>query len=323
MPTVLLTGASGFVGGRLHDPLVDAGFEVRCLSRRPEAAAAKRPRWTWIGGDVGNATSLISAMEGCDLAYFLVHAMSGAEPGWKEREFHHATLFAEAAEKAALKRIIYLGGIAPTGTPSDHLRTRLEVGRLLRAGRVPCLELRASMIIGHGSASWRMVRDLAVRLPAMVLPAWLKHRTEPVGIDDVIGALIRSATLPLPSGHVEDLPGPELLSGREILIRVAALVGHRPVIVEVPFVTPRLSSYWIRLVSGVDYKLARELVEGLTSDIVARQHDFWERAQLPPPERLEVAARRALAEDTAEEPRTLQRLERVLSLLSRPAARTQ
>jgi uncharacterized protein YbjT (DUF2867 family) len=316
---VLLTGATGFVGGRLQPSLAGAGFEVDCLTRQPDTARAQRPQWHWIRGDVTRG-DLRPALEGHDLAYYLVHGLTGASAGWAVREVENAARFAEAARQAGVQRIVYLGAIAPQGPPSEHLWSRLKTGDTLRQGRVPCLELRASMIVGHGSASWRMVRDLAARLPAMVLPAWLRHRTEPVGIDDVIAALVNAATLPLPESTWEDLPGPEILSGREILTRVAALLGHRPLIVEVPFVTPRLSSYWIRLVSGVDYPLARELVAGMTSDIIAERRGFWARAELPPPRPLAVTARRALAEDAAASQMTTHTIERVVDVVTRKSA---
>jgi len=153
------------------------------------------------------------------------------------------------------------------------------------------------MIVGAGSASWTIVRDLAARLPAMVPPAWLAHRSEPVAVDDVVAALVAGSRIELPESAWWDIPGPETLSGTEILLRVAALMGRRPVIFKVPFVTPRLSSHWIRLVTRADYRLARELVEGLTSDLIAGRPGYWTAAGLPKPMSLEDAARRALAEE--------------------------
>jgi len=151
------------------------------------------------------------------------------------------------------------------------------------------------MIIGAGSASWTIVRDLAARLPAMVLPAWLAHRSEPVALDEVMAALLAGARLDFPESIWWDIPGPEALSGSEILLRLAAVMGRRPLLVKLPFITPRLSSHWIRLVTRADYTVARELVEGLTSDLLAARPGFWEAAGLPSPMGLEEAARRALA----------------------------
>jgi uncharacterized protein YbjT (DUF2867 family) len=257
-----------------------------------------RSRWPdreWVGGDVGEPEGLLRAMDGCTAAYYLVHGMASARPGWADDELRWAEDFAEAAGQAGIRRVVYLGGVAPRGVPSEHLRSRLETGEVLRTGPVPCLELRAGMIIGAGSASWTIVRDLAARLPAMVLPAWLAHRSEPVAVDDVVAALVAGLRVELPGSTWWDIPGPEALSGKQILLRVAAVMGRRPVLVDVPLVTPRLSSHWIRLVTRADHGLARELVEGLTSDLLATRPGYWAAAGLPAPIALEEAARRALA----------------------------
>ena len=318
---ILLTGASGFIGGHLHDRLVAGGHEVRCLTRRPEAARQRWPDRTWVGGDVGDPPSLASALQGCQAAYYLVHGMASGRPGWADDELRWAEDFGEAAGAAGLQRIVYLGGVAPLGVASEHLRSRLDTGETLRSGPVPCLELRAGMIVGAGSASWIIVRDLAARLPAMVLPAWLAHRSEPVAVDDVVAALLAGARLPLPRSTWWDVPGPEALSGTEILLRVAAVMGRRPLLLRVPLVTPRLSSHWIRLVTRADFTVARELVEGLTSDLLAARPGFWAAAGLPPPMVLEDAARLALAETSAELSPAGRLAEALAGLLTRPARR--
>lgn len=292
---VLLTGATGFIGQNLHGLLVKAGHDVRCLTRNPEQAQRVWPERKWVGGDVGQPGSLPSALEGCDLAYYLVHGMASHQPGWAEAELRWARQFAQAAGLAGVRRIIYLGGVAPKGPPSEHLLSRLNTGAALRAGPVPCLELRAGMIIGAGSASWTIVRDLAARLPAMVLPAWLAYRSEPVALEGVLAALMAGAQLELPASAWWDIPGPEALSGKEILMRLAAVMGRKPLLLKVPFITPRLSSHWIRLVTRANYTIARELVEGLTSDLIASRPGFWEAAGLPLPLGLEEAAGLALA----------------------------
>lgn len=316
---VLLTGATGFIGRHLHPALRKAGYEVRCLTRRPEEARRLWPEKDWIAGDVGDPGSLGRALEGCAVAYYLVHGMGNLGPGWVEREVLTARTFAAAAARAGLERLVYLGGVAPSGPPSEHLRARLETGEVLRAGAVPCLELRAGMIVGAGSASWTIVRDLAARLPAMVLPAWLMHRSEPVAVDDVVAALVAATGMPLQRSEVWDLPGPEALSGKEILRRVAAVMGRRPVLLRVPFVSPSLSSHWIRLVTRADYRLAAELVEGLTSDLLAARPGFWAAAGLPAPMGLEEAARRALAEEADSLPLRSQALETLAGVLTRRA----
>jgi uncharacterized protein YbjT (DUF2867 family) len=296
---VLLTGATGFIGSRLHSPLTALGFGVRCLTRNVRSARQRFPERDWVEGDARRREALRPALEGCSVAFYLVHGMGDTRPGWVERELQAADIFSQAAADAGVGRIVYLGGVAPAGPPSDHLRARLRTGELLRQGRVPCLELRAGMIVGSGSASWTIVRDLAARLPAMVLPAWLMHRSEPVAIEDVLAALCSSARVPLPESRFWDLPGPQALSGVEILLQIAELMDRRPLIVRVPFVSPRLSSHWIRLVTRADYHLAAELVQGLTSDLLAQNHDFWAASGLPAPRTLREAARTALGEDAA------------------------
>lgn len=294
---VLLTGATGFIGDRLHDPLRAAGYRVRCLTRGPERARARWPDREWVGGDAHDPEALAAALAGCRSSYYLMHGMGDLSPGWIDREVAGAEMFARVAEQAGLERIIYLGGVEPRGNPSDHLRARLQTGDRLRRGGVPCAELRAGLIIGAGSASWTIVRDLAARLPAMILPLWLENQSQPVAVEDVVAALLAANDVPLPASRVWDLPGPESLSGAEVLMRIAGLLGRRPLIARVPLISPRLSSHWIRLVTRADYRLSAELVEGLTSDLVARHPAFWQEAGLPEPLGFDEAARRALRDD--------------------------
>jgi uncharacterized protein YbjT (DUF2867 family) len=273
----LVVGATGFVGRHLCAALAAAGVPVRAGSRDPRAARARHPPWEWVACDVDDPATLAGALAGCGCAYYLVHQMSG--PGYERRELRAAAAFAEAAAAAGLERIVYLGGIAPAGGSSPHLASRLETGRILRAGAVPTLELRASVIVGAGSASWRILRDLAARLPAMVLPRWLGSRTEPIALDDVVAALVAARTLPLEgSSACFDLPGPEVLTAREMLRRTAALLGRRPALVAVPFLTPRLSTLWVTAIARGDHYLAAQLVESLrTGDLLARDDAYWRR----------------------------------------------
>lgn len=290
---ILLTGATGFVGRRLREPLAAAGHRVFCASRRPPA---HDPSWRRF--DLDDEESIDAALEGCEAAYFLVHRLTGAEAGYGLRELAGAQRFARAAARRGLQRIVYLGGMEPPPEAlSDHLRSRLAVGKALREGAVPCLELRASVIVGDGSASFRILRDLAARLPAMVLPAWLRNKTEPMAIDDVIAALVAALRVPLPASDWQDLPGAEALSGSEMLLRTAAILGVKPRTLRVPLLTPRLSARWLWLISGVDYRLASELVDGLKRDLLAQRRGFRERAGLPPPLSYDEAVRRALQEE--------------------------
>jgi uncharacterized protein YbjT (DUF2867 family) len=276
--SVLLTGASGFVGQRLHPLLVESGWSVRCVTRDARKARLAHPDRDWIEADIRDASALQSAMQGCEAAYYLVHEM-GAAADFAAREASAASTFARAAQAAGLQRIIYLGGVLPDSgsAASEHLRSRARVGEILRAGTVPVLELRASMIVGPGSLSYVIVRDLAVRLPFMILPRWLDSRTEPVAIDDVLIALVRGLDVPLNAPAAFDLPGPEILAGREILFRTAAALGlRRPYFVRVPVLTPHLSSLWVRFVTRAEWRVAREIVVGLTDDLLARDHNYWE-----------------------------------------------
>ena len=318
---VLLTGATGFIGRNLYGPLAAAGCDVRCLTRSLAKVQDLWPDRQWVQGDIGDPGTLPAALEGCDCAYYLVHGMGSHHPGWAEEEVRWARDFAQAAQQAGVKRIVYLGGVAPQGPPSEHLLSRLNTGAALRAGPVPCLELRAGMIIGAGSTSWTIVRDLAARLPAMVLPAWLAHRSSPVALDDVLAALLAGWSHDLPASTWWDIPGPEALSGTAILLRVAAVLGRKPILLRVPLVTPRLSSHWIRLVTRADYTVARELVEGLTSDLVATRPGFWQEAGLPAPLLLEEAVRRALATETGTMPLAGKFAEAAAGLFT-PRART-
>jgi uncharacterized protein YbjT (DUF2867 family) len=256
------------------------------------------PDRTWLQADLSRADDLERALAGCRVAYYLVHSLGQGSGGLFAKEQALAETFAAATERAGVERIVYLGAIAPQGSPSEHLRSRLEVGRVLRTGRVPALELRAGMIVGYGSASWRIVRDLAARLPAMVLPRWLRSRSEPVAIDDVIVALATGARLPLIRSASFDLPGPEILSYRDALVRTAHLFGHRRLrVAEVPVLSPTLSSQWIRLVTMADWAVARELVLGLTHDLLARSDKYWQLIGHPPLLTFEESARRALDEE--------------------------
>jgi uncharacterized protein YbjT (DUF2867 family) len=295
---VLLTGATGFVGSRVLPKLVAAGFHVRCASRHPERMSHAAPKTSWVRLDVSKPETLGPALEGARAAVYLVHGMAEGA-GYEERERVAAIAFRDEARARGVERIVYLGGVAPSGPASHHLMSRLRTGALLREGKVPVFELRAGMIVGYGSTSFKIVRDLSFRLPAMVLPRWLASESEPIAIDDVAFAIERALALAIEHAGVYDLSGPERLSAKEILVRVAALRGSHPLMVSVPFLTPRLSSYWLKLVSGADYQVARELVAGLESDLVTSERPFWE---LTPEHRLvpfDAAARRAIEEESA------------------------
>lgn len=299
---VLLTGATGFVGSALYPALAGAGLDVRCATRDEAAAARRRPDQRWVRADVSDRDSTRRALEGCDAAFYLVHGMASEGPGYRQAELAQAEIFLRAAEEAGVKRVVYLGGVLPADAGSEHLRSRQEVGEMLRSGKVTTIELRASMIIGHGSLSWLIVRDLAARLPFMVLPRWLRSRTEPVAIDDVVTALVRALDVDLDHSAWFGLPGPDVLSGREILERTSTALGvRRPVMLQVPMLSPQLSSHWVRFVTRADWSVAREVVVGLRQDLLSGDLTFWERigheARLP----FDEAAARALRQEALED----------------------
>ncbi len=293
---VLVTGATGFVGKALVPALIEAGYDVRATTR-DLARAVDAPNVAWVACDVGRRADLDRALEGVDAVYFLVHAMGGGAHDYAETERRVARELSDAAARAGVKRIVYLGGVAPAAAPSEHLKSRLAVGEVLRAGAVPTIELRASMIIGNGSASWQIVRDLAMRLPAMLLPSWTASRTCPIALDDVVVALVRALDVPLPRSAWYDIPGPDVLSGRQILSTIAALRGRRVPGVPVPFLSVSLSSWWLKLVTRADFSLARELVLGFKGDLLPEDDRYWSEIGYTPKWSFEAAARRALAEE--------------------------
>ena len=230
------------------------------MTRDAERARRREPALDWVQGDVHDASSCARALDGCRAALYLVHGV-GEEGDYERREIAAALTFSQAAAEAGVERIVYLA---------------------LRSGPVKTLELRASMIVGAGSLSWLIVRDLAARLPFMVLPRWLKSRTQPVAIDDIVVALVRALDLPLDASEWFDVPGPVTLSGQEILDETARVMGLEPPrTIRVPLLSPRLSSLWVRFVTRAKWSVAREVVLGLSEDLLARDDRFWQLVSHP------------------------------------------
>lgn len=294
---ILLTGATGFIGSRLAIALEAAGYHVRHATRDPARARTRDPSRTWVELDLDRPATIGPALAGCDAAFYLVHGMGpGHGADYPERERAEATAFVTAAAAAKLRRIVYLGGIIPVGGASRHLASRERTGEILRGGATSTIELRAAMVIGAGSASWTMVRDLARRLPAMLLPIWLQNSSYPIAVEDVIAGLLAALELDEPGSRVYELPGPERVTHREMLVRTAAAFGRKSVMLSVPVLTPRLSSYWIALVTRTDLAMAKELVEGVRFDLDPSGPSLWERiGHTPMP--LDTAIKLALADD--------------------------
>lgn len=272
---VLVTGATGFVGSHLMPLLARAGAEVVGGTRDVERARRDHPTREFVHFELQRPETVRAALAGCTHAVYLVHGMGADDREFERAERDAALIFREAAAAAGIQRIVYLGAMRPAGPPSRHLRSRLATGACLREGSVSTIELQATMVIGSGSESFRMVRDLAARLPAMLLPRWLESRTQPIGIADVVYAIVRALGMDGRASRAFPLPGPEMLSARAIIERTAGLLGRRPYLVTVPVVTPWLSTHWIRLVTRTDPQVAAELVEGLRTDILAPDDGFW------------------------------------------------
>ncbi|MGW7268443.1 SDR family oxidoreductase [Streptomyces sp. NPDC054842] len=284
----LVTGATGYIGGRLVPELLSAGHRVRCLARSP----AKLRDHPWAGdaevvrGDVTDAESVGEAMRGMDVAYYLVHAL-GTGDDFEDTDRRAARVFGEQARAAGVRRIVYLGGLTPEGVPeeelSPHLRSRAEVGRILLDSGVPTTVLRAAVIIGSGSASFEMLRYLTERLPVMVTPSWVHTRIQPIGVRDVLRTLVGSARMPADVSRAFDLGGPEVLTYLDMMRRYASIAGlPRRLIVPVPVLTPRLSSHWVGLVTPVPRSIARPLTESLRHEVVCHEHDIARYVPDPP-----------------------------------------
>ncbi|HSL71906.1 MAG TPA: SDR family oxidoreductase, partial [Longimicrobiales bacterium] len=267
-PLRLVTGATGYIGGRLLRALHERGERVRCMARRPDELRARAPDGVEVvRGDVLDPPSLAAALHGIHTAYYLIHAMAAGH-GFAHEEHEGAGNFAQAARVAGVQRIVYLGGLGRDGELSPHLASRHEVGRLLRESGVPTIEFRSAVIIGSGSLSFELVRALVERLPVMTTPRWVSQPTQPIAIDDVIAYLITAATVPLNRSEIVEIGGADRVSYLDLMREYAKQRGLHRAFVPVPVLTPWLSSRWLGLVTPVYARVGRMLIEGVRNETV-------------------------------------------------------
>ena len=302
MANILVLGATGYVGTHLVPDLAARGHRVRASSRRRDTLEARR----WAGveivaADALDGASLDAALDGIEIAYYLVHSMAAGRR-FAELDRAAASTFREAAERAGVRRIIYLGGLQPDGEASSHLRSRRETGELLRAGAVPVTELRAGVVVGPGSAAFEVIRDLVYQLRVMVTPRWVRSRSQPIALDDLIAYLVRLPEHEETAGQIYDAVGLETLTYEALMRQFARVARRRLFILPVPVLSPRLSSYWLDIVTAAPASVARPLIDGLAHDLVST--DPWPLREAIPMRlhTYEQAVRAALDEEEAAGP---------------------
>jgi len=299
-PLLLVTGASGYIGGRLMRALHDAGARVRCMARRPDELRARVPADVdVVRGDVLDAASLTDALDGVDTAYFLIHAMATPRDFARE-ECEGARSFAQAALAARVRRIVYLGGLGSDEGLSPHLASRHEVGRILRDSGVPTIELRASVILGSGSLSFELVRALVERLPVMLTPRWVSTRTQPIAIGDVIAYLAAAAEVAVEGSTIVEIGGSDRVSYLDLMREYASQRGLRRIFIRVPFLTPWLSGRWLGLVTPVYARVGQKLIDGVRNETVVTSPIAAELFPAIVPRGMREAIAQALANEDRE-----------------------
>lgn len=293
--TVLVTGATGFIGRRLVAELTEDDTRVRAMTRRPDDYDGPGEP---VGADVGDPSSLDTALEGVDVAVYLVHSLDHDD--FEDRDARAARSFGAAAARAGVRQIVYLGGLGDDGDLSPHLRSRREVESLLGEAGVPVTTLRAAIVVGHGGVSWELTRQLVKNLPAMVVPKWTSTRTQPIAVDDVIRYLAGVIDNPDAIGETFEIGGPEAMTYLDMLTVASELANGRSIpVVPVPVLTPRLSSYWLALVTDVDLTTGRNLIDSMTTEVVVQDRRILDVVPGEPLPYRE-AVRRALAERLAD-----------------------
>ena len=268
---ILVTGSTGFIGKKLLAKLSEIGFKVKAMSR---SKYADTENIRYVQADAFNVDSLSAATEGIDTAFYLLHSMEGSKKEWAEfanREKQQAQNFLEAATKSGVKRIVYLGGLVNEGLElSKHMKSRHDVGRILSSGNIPVTELRASVIVGAEGGSYAMLRYLVERLPLMVCPKWVKSQTQPIAVENVVDYLVGAMKNPETAGKILEIGGPDIMTYEQLMRLYSSILNRNLNIIQIPFLTPRLSSYWIDLVTPVKASLARPLVDSLVHDSIVK-----------------------------------------------------
>ena len=281
---ILVTGATGYIGGRLTPRLIERGHDVRVLARTPDKlrGAPWAERATVIKGDLSDPASLAEAFAGADVIYHLVHSMGGTKD-FKAEEQRAARNVVAAAEVAGVSRIVYLSGLHPSGVElSEHLSSRSEVGEILMDSGIETIVLQAGVVIGSGSASFEMIRHLTERLPAMTTPRWVHNKIQPIAVNDVLHFLVEAAVAPVPESRTWDIGGPDVLEYGDMMQVYAEVAGlSKRRILVLPLLTPTLASRWVGTVTPIPGGLARPLIESLEHDAVVSEHDI--AAVIPPP----------------------------------------
>lgn len=305
--TVLVTGATGYIGGRLIPLLLEQGYRIRCLVR-DKSRLEGRP-WakdvTIVEADLLKADTLTSALQGIKQAYYLVHSMAGG-PQFHESDLIAAKNFAQAAKQAHCDRIIYLGALA-TAAPnlSEHLRSRQETGDVLRSEGVAVTEFRAGVIVGSGSLSFEMIRYLTERVPVMICPSWVKTKTQPIGIREVLEYLVASLEVDESRNQIVEIGGSEVITYGEMMTQYAAERGLKRLMISVPVLTPRLSSYWVNIVTPIPASIARPLIEGLRNENIVKNNTAQQLFPQVIPTTYKLSVQRALAKLEASDVQTI------------------